>query len=168
MSALDLPQAIAEFWVAQAAAKPTAEDIAWIGETWGGPLPAAYRVLLETYGHVSLEDAEGVPRWLTYEVDDDGMTSVNEASVWKFLDREEMRRLRAWLVEDSGGSLVPPGHIVMASGGGDTYFLMEVGEASSTVFLWEEKDDPWGDEDNNSLSVVGGSLSELFAKLRVS
>lgn len=163
-----VPDMIHKFWIEQSAAEhPTAADIAWMESAWGGHLPAEFKAFLLQYGHVSLEDAAGVPRWITYEKHGDGVTEVQEASVWSFPDRHAMQRMRAWMCEDVAGPLLPEGHIVIATGGGDTYFLMKLDDANSPVLVWEEVDVPWGDQYNKTLSVVGTSLEDFLGRLRV-
>jgi len=164
-----VPDVIRAYWAARPDVEhPTKQDMAWMEQAWGGVLPPDYRAFLGEFGCVSLEDAEGLPRWITYNRQEaDGFTSYGETSLWTFLNRDRMKRDRAWLVEDAGGSLLPPGYIPVATGGGFCYFLLRLGAAPSPVYVWEDSSDPWGEGENTVLGHAADSLADFFTNLRI-
>ncbi|MCY6380248.1 SMI1/KNR4 family protein [Hoeflea prorocentri] len=154
------------FWKSkQDIQKACSEDFSWMEEVWGGKIPQDYRKLVEAFGYPYLNDGE-VPRWLTYKFEDpDRIVDVCQGSFDHFLTPEQMKKDRSWLTDSAEGSLIPPGYMAFAVGGGFVYFLLKLGVVSSSVYVWEESDDPWDTNDNTRIGLAANSLDEFFAQL---
>lgn len=112
----------------------TEEDLAWLEEEVGGPLPSDYRTFLRGYGWTGFSDA------MRFPVVEAGPFGAS-AEVSSFLGfSSEIRRDLAYLVSEAYAGQLPEGTIPIASDGrGNLVLLSVVGPSKDRVWFWDRE-----------------------------
>lgn len=173
-----IPAPLAAYWEQRnrervAAARPPFErltqvDFAQIEETWGYPLPDAYKSLVSTHGCVDFPDEFS---GFTYVyARDDGPRQQYQGDIAFLMTPERLiaahRHLIADPYNDTEEPFIPRFMLPFGNSAGTDLILLELGSDTPRVWYWEDQGDAFGRGDNMLLGYVAPSLDAFLAALR--